>query len=392
MKEIILAKNGEIALKGLNRRRFEEVLMRNIKWRLKDFGKIKISCMQSTIYIDPEDGEFYDFDGAVGALRKIFGIASISRAAVLEKNMDDILAKVCDYIEPALFGAKTFKVEAKRSDKHFPLKSPEIAAQVGGQILSRFHRLKVDVHNPDVTVMVEIRDKGAYVHAGSIPGAGGMPVPSSGEAMVLMSGGIDSPVAAYMMAKRGLMLSAVHFQSPPYTSERALQKVETLCGQLTPYTGRIQFYCVPFTEMQEALKAHCPEELFTVMMRRMMMRVATRLAEAKGIEALITGESLAQVASQTLEVLHCTDSATPLVVLRPLIGMDKGEIIRISREIGTFETSILPYEDCCTVFTPRHPATHPKLSALEKAEARFDYGPLIDRAVEGTAVKPIYGV
>ena len=392
MKEIILAKNGEIALKGLNRRRFEEVLMRNIKWRLKDFGKIRVSCMQSTIYIDPEDGEFYDFDGAVGALRKIFGIASISRAAVLEKNMDDILAKVCDYIEPALFGAKTFKVEAKRSDKHFPLKSPEIAAQVGGQILSRFHRLKVDVHNPDVTVMVEIRDKGAYVHAGSIPGAGGMPVSSSGEAMILISGGIDSPVAAYMMAKRGLMLSAVHFQSPPYTSERALQKVETLCGQLTPYTGKIQFYCVPFTEMQEALKAHCPEELFTVMMRRMMMRVATRLAEARGIEALITGESLAQVASQTLEALHCTDSATPLVVLRPLIGMDKGEIIRISREIGTFETSILPYEDCCTVFTPRHPATHPKLSALEKAEARFDYGPLIDRAVEGTAVKPIYGV
>ena len=392
MKEIILAKNGEIALKGLNRRRFEEVLMRNIKWRLKDFGKIRVSCMQSTIYIDPEDGEFYDFDGAVGALRKIFGIASISRAAVLEKNMDDILAKVCDYIEPAFFGAKTFKVEAKRSDKQFPLKSPEIAAQVGGQILSRFHRLKVDVHNPDVTVMVEIRDKGAYVHAGSIPGAGGMPVSSSGEAMILISGGIDSPVAAYMMAKRGLMLSAVHFQSPPYTSERALQKVETLCGQLTSYTGRIQFYCVPFTEMQEALKAHCPEELFTVMMRRMMMRVATRLAEAKGIEALITGESLAQVASQTLEALHCTDSATPLVVLRPLIGMDKGEIIRISREIGTFETSILPYEDCCTVFTPRHPATHPKLSALEKAEARFDYGPLIDRAVEGTAVKPIYGV
>ena len=389
MKEIILAKNGEIALKGLNRRRFEEVLMRNIKWRLRDFGKVKISCMQSTIYIDPEDSEFYDFDGAIEALRHVFGIASISRAIVLQKDMEDILEHVCDYIENALFDAKTFKVEAKRSDKQFPLKSPEIAAQVGGKILSRFHRLKVDVHNPDITVMVEIRDKGAYIHAGSIPGAGGMPVSSSGEAMILISGGIDSPVAAYMMAKRGLSLSAVHFQSPPYTSERALEKVETLCEKLTPYTGRIQFYCVPFTEMQEALKAHCPEELFTVMMRRMMMRVATRLAQQKGIEALITGE--AQVASQTLEALHCTDSATPLVVLRPLIGMDKGEIIKISREIGTFETSILPNEDCCTVFTPRHPATHPKLSALEKAEAMFDYGPLIDRAVEGTELKPITG-
>lgn len=391
MKEIILAKNGEIALKGLNRRRFEEVLMRNIKWRLRDFGKVRVSCMQSTIYIDPEEGEFYDFDGAIEALRHVFGIASISRAIVLQKDMDDILEHVCDYVENDLFDARTFKVEAKRSDKHFPLKSPEIAAQVGGKILSRFHKLKVDVHNPDITVMVEIRDKGAYIHAGSIPGPGGMPVSSSGEAMVLMSGGIDSPVAAYMMAKRGLMLSAVHFQSPPYTSERALEKVETLCSELTRYTGRIQFYCVPFTEMQEALKAHAPEELFTVMMRRMMMRVATRLAEQKGTQALVTGESLAQVASQTLEALHCTDSATPLVVLRPLIGMDKGEIIKISREIGTFETSILPYEDCCTVFTPRHPSTHPKLSALEKAEARFDYGPLIDRAVEGTEVKFITG-
>ena len=206
MKEIILAKNGEIALKGLNRRRFEEVLMRNIKWRLRDFGKIRVSCMQSTIYIDPEEGEFYDFDGAIEALRHVFGIASISRAIVLQKDMDDILEHVCDYVENDLFDVRTFKVEAKRSDKHFPLKSPEIAAQVGGKILSRFHKLKVDVHNPDVTVMVEIRDKGAYIHAGSIPGPGGMPVSSSGEAMVLMSGGIDSPVAAYMMAKRGLML------------------------------------------------------------------------------------------------------------------------------------------------------------------------------------------
>ena len=389
MKEIILAKNGEIALKGLNRRKFEEILMRNIKWRLQEFGKISLSCMQSTIYITPEDSAFYDFDGAIKALRHVFGIASISRAIVLEKNMDDILSHVCDYIENDLFDASTFKVEAKRSDKSFPLTSPQISAEVGGKILSRFHRLKVDVHNPDVTVMVEIRDRGAYIHAGKIPGAGGMPVSSSGEAMLLISGGIDSPVAAYMMAKRGLALSTIHFQSPPYTTERAREKVETLCRKLVPYTGRLPFYCVPFTELQEALKEHCPEELFTVMMRRLMMRIATRIAQEKKIPALVTGESLAQVASQTLEALYCTDNATPLVVLRPLIGMDKGEIIKISREIETYETSILPYEDCCTVFTPKHPCTKPKLDILERAESRFDYAPLIERAIAGTEFKMI---
>ena len=389
MKEIILAKNGEIALKGLNRRKFEEILMRNIKWRLQEFGKISLSCMQSTIYITPEDSAFYDFDGAIKALRHVFGIASISRAIVLEKNMDDILSHVCDYIENDLFDASTFKVEAKRSDKSFPLTSPQISAEVGGKILSRFHRLKVDVHNPDVTVMVEIRDRGAYIHAGKIPGAGGMPVSSSGEAILLISGGIDSPVAAYMMAKRGLALSTIHFQSPPYTSERAREKVETLCRKLVPYTGRLPFYCVPFTELQEALKEHCPEELFTVMMRRLMMRIATRIAQEKKIPALVTGESLAQVASQTLEALYCTDNATPLVVLRPLIGMDKGEIIKISREIETYETSILPYEDCCTVFTPKHPCTKPKLDILERAESRFDYEPLIERAIAGTEFKMI---
>ena len=389
MKEIILAKNGEIALKGLNRRKFEEILMRNIKWRLQELGKISLSCMQSTIYITPEDSAFYDFDGAIKALRHVFGIASISRAIVLEKNMDDILSHVCDYIENDLFDASTFKVEAKRSDKSFPLTSPQISAEVGGKILSRFHRLKVDVHNPAVTVMVEIRDRGAYIHAGKIPGAGGMPVSSSGEAMLLISGGIDSPVAAYMMAKRGLALSTIHFQSPPYTSERAREKVETLCRKLVPYTGRLPFYCVPFTELQEALKEHCPEELFTVMMRRLMMRIATRIAQEKKIPALVTGESLAQVASQTLEALYCTDNATPLVVLRPLIGMDKGEIIKISREIETYETSILPYEDCCTVFTPKHPCTKPKLDILERAESRFDYEPLIERAIAGTEFKMI---
>ena len=389
MKELILVKNGEIALKGLNRSHFEEILVRNIRWRLRDLGTIKVKCAQSTIYIEPEESDFYDFDEAIDRLQKVFGIVMISRTLVVEKSMDAILQHVCDYCENDLMSARTFRVEAKRSDKRFPLTSPQIAAEVGGKILSRFPRLKVDLHNPDVTVMVEIRDFGAYIHGSQIHGPGGMPVSSSGKAMLLISGGIDSPVAAYMMAKRGLQLSAVHFVSPPYTSDRALEKVETLCEKLSPYTGRIKFHCVPFTEIQEALREHCPEELFTILMRRLMMKIATRLARQDEIEALITGESLAQVASQTLPALHCTDSATDLVVLRPLIGMDKSEIIRIAREIDTFETSILPYEDCCTVFTPRHPRTKPKLSFVEQAEQRFDFGPLIEKAVAETQMKMI---
>lgn len=389
MKELILIKNGEIALKGLNRSHFEEILVRNIKWRLRDLGKITVKRAQSTIYIEPEDCDFYDFDEAIDRLQKIFGIVMISRALVLEKSMDAILEHIADYCADDLRGAKTFKVVAKRSDKRFPLKSPEIAAEAGGAILSRFPRLKVDVHNPDVTVMVEIRDFGAYIHGGQLPGPGGMPVSSSGQAMLLISGGIDSPVAAYMMAKRGLQLNAIHFVSRPYTSDRALEKVETLCEKLAPYTGRIKFYCVPFTEIQEALREHCPEELFTILMRRLMMKIATIIAQKDEIEALITGESLAQVASQTLQALHCTDSATDLVVLRPLIGMDKSEIIKISREIDTFETSILPYEDCCTVFTPRHPRTKPKLQFVEKAEQSFDFGPLIEKAVAETQCRMI---
>jgi len=389
MKELILIKNGEIALKGLNRSHFEEILVRNIKWRLRDLGKITVKRAQSTIYIEPEDCDFYDFDEAIDRLQKIFGIVMISRALVLEKSMDAILENIADYCADDLQGAKTFKVVAKRSDKRFPLTSPEIAAEAGGAILRRFPRLKVDVRDPDVTVMVEIRDFGAYIHGGQLPGAGGMPVSSSGQALLLISGGIDSPVAAYMMAKRGLQLNAIHFVSPPYTSDRALEKVETLCEKLSPYTGRIKFYCVPFTEIQEALREHCPEELFTILMRRLMMKIATAIAEKDEIEALVTGESLAQVASQTLQALHCTDTATDLVVLRPLIGMDKSEIIRISKEIGTFETSILPYEDCCTVFTPRHPRTKPKLKYVVKAEQDYDFGPLLEKAIAETTWKMI---
>lgn len=389
MNELILIKYGEIALKGLNKNAFEDILLRNIRWRMRDMGEFRLRKAQSTVYLEPKSPEAFDFDEALDRLGKIFGIASLSRALVVEKSMEALKAAACGYLADALSVAQTFKVETKRADKRFPLNSPQISAEMGGVILSGFPGLKVDVHNPDVVVNVEIRDFGAYIHAGSLPGAGGMPVSSSGKALLLISGGLDSPVAAYMMAKRGLALSAVHFVSPPYTSDRALQKVETLCEKLVPYTGSIAFYCVPFTELQEAIKEHCPEELFTVIMRRMMMKVAAAIAEKEGIPALVTGESLAQVASQTLDALYCTDNSTDLVVLRPLIGMDKTEIIRLAYQIDTYETSILPYEDCCTVFTPKHPRTRPKLRFVEQAEAAFDFAPLLERAVEGTALKKI---
>lgn len=389
MKELILVKNGEIALKGLNKSTFEDILMKNIRWRMRDLGAIRMRKAQSTIYLEPGDADNFDFDEAIDRLTKIFGIASISRALVVEKSLEAIQREVCSYLEEQLAGASTFKVETRRSDKQFPLKSPEISAEVGGTILAHFPKIRVDVHNPEVVVNVEIRDFGAYIHAGSIAGAGGMPVSSSGKAMILISGGLDSPVAAYMMAKRGLALDAIHFVSPPYTSDRALQKVETLCEKLVPYTGSIRFHCVPFTEIQEAIKEHCPEELFTVIMRRLMMKIATAIAKKSEIRALVTGESLAQVASQTLDALYCTDNSTDLVVLRPLIGMDKTEIIKIAYQIDTYETSILPYEDCCTVFTPRHPRTKPKLYFVEKAESGFDFEPLLQQAIENIVCKKI---
>ena len=240
-----------------------------------------------------------------------------------------------------------------------------------------------------MTVTVEIRDYAAYIHAKRIPGAGGLPVGSGGKAMLLISGGIDSPVAGYMMAKRGLELQAIHFVSPPYTSDRAREKVESLCAKMGEYCGRIHFYCVPFTKIQEALRDHCPEELFTLLMRRLMMEIAQHFADKEGAQALVTGESLGQVASQTLSALACTDAVCRMPVLRPLIGMDKSEIVEISRKIDTYELSILPYEDCCTVFTPKHPKTRPSVEEVAAAQADFDFAPLIQEAMEGTEVKMI---
>ncbi|MBE6742251.1 MAG: tRNA 4-thiouridine(8) synthase ThiI [Ruminococcaceae bacterium] len=381
MREIILIKNGELVLKGLNRNTFEDILIKNMRKALKEVGEFTFTKSQSTIMVQSVE-EDTDLDEAVDILKKVFGIAALSRAAVAEKDMDNIMAISREYLADEILEAKTFKVEAKRSDKKFPLKSPEISRELGGFLLSKFNHLKVDVHNPDVTVTVEIRDNYAFIRGNNIKGAGGMPVGTSGRAAVLISGGIDSPVAAYMMAKRGVELVAVHFASPPFTTELAEKKVMELLKRVAKYSGAITTYVVPFTEIQQEIRKNCPEEYFTIIMRRYMMKISEILAEHQNCSALITGESLGQVASQTMYALACTDAATSLPVFRPCIGMDKDEIIRISRKIDTFETSILPYEDCCTVFTPKHPKTRAKLVDVEAAESSMKSEELIEKAVE----------
>lgn len=388
MKEILLIKNGEIALKGQNRHSFEDALLKNLRRRLKPLGKVQIVKAQSTMVIEPLD-EAFDFEEAVQRVQKVFGVSAFSRACVAQKEVADICERTAEYLAGELKAAATFKVECKRADKSFPLTSPELARELGGFLLSRFPHLKVDVHTPDVLVMAEIRDFGAYVHGNQISGAGGMPVGTGGKAAVLISGGIDSPVASYMMARRGLGLSAIHFVSPPYTGQRAEQKVRDLLQIVSGYAGRIPFYIVPFTETQLAISEQCPEELFTVIMRRFMMRCASQIADREGCKALITGESVGQVASQTLDAIVCTDRVCNMPVFRPLIGTDKDEIVKLARKIGTFDTSILPYEDCCTVFTPRHPKTRPTLALIEKAEAALDIAGLVERAVAGTTFEMI---
>ncbi len=381
MKEIILIKDGELALKGLNRSTFEDMLVKNIRRRLARFGKFEYKKSQSTITIEPKS-ESTDLDAAADEISRVFGIAGFSRAAVAPKDIDEILKLAPVYLEEQLLGIKKFKVEAKRSDKSFPYTSPEISAMLGEKLLLSFPHLTVDVHNPEITVTVEIRDR-AYIRGNQLKGAGGMPVGSSGKAGLLISGGIDSPVAAYMMAKRGVDLTAIHFASPPYTSKRAEEKVHELLSKVARYSGRITLYTVPFTEIQEQIRDNCPEDYFTLVMRRFMMNIASEIAESVGCLALITGESVAQVASQTLAALRTTDDAATLPVMRPLIGMDKEEIISISRKIDTFETSIQPYEDCCTVFTPKHPKTKPTLEDVKKAESTLDIEALVKRAVDG---------
>lgn len=384
MKEIVLIKLGEIALKGLNRFSFEDALKKNIKSALYGAGYFKVKIAQSTIYVIPQ-GEV-DMDEVCDRISRVFGIVSFSRACVCEKDMEDIFAKAPEYLENALRFAKSFKVEAKRSDKKFPYKSPEISREVGGLLLQKFPHLTVDVHNPEVKVTVEIRDFGAYIRAGAEKGAGGIPVGTGGNAAILISGGIDSPVAAYMLAKRGVKLTAIHFASPPYTSERAEDKVQRLLKKVARYAGPIEMITVPFTRIQERIKDECDEELFTIIMRRMMMKISSIIAKKYDCTALITGESLGQVASQTITAIACTDDAADMPVFRPLIGMDKEEIVQISRKIDTFDISIEPFEDCCTVFTPKHPRTKPVLKFVRYAEEDAHLDELIDEAVENVKV------
>ena len=382
MQEVILLKDGELALKGLNRRMFEDILIKNIRQRLKaSVGEFTFTRSQSTTVIEPKE-EYADFDKAVDIIRHIFGVVGISRAAKCEKDIGVIKKTAKEYLGDELSFARTFKVEAKRSDKKFPYNSPEICNEVGGYLLSCFNHLKVDVHNPEVKVTVEIRDNHAFIHGNQLRGAGGMPTGTGGNAAVLISGGIDSPVAAWMMAKRGIKLTAVHFASPPFTSERAEMKVHELLKKVAKYSGRIDLYTVHFTEIQERIRDFSPVDMFTVTMRRMMMRIASEIAEKNDCPALITGESVGQVASQTIWALRCTDDAASLPVFRPCIGMDKNEIIEISRKIDAFDISIQPYEDCCTVFTPKHPKTKPTLEAAREAEKSAWDSELIKKAID----------
>ena len=388
MKEIILIKNGELALKGLNRSTFEDILIKNIRKRIKPLGEFEYRKEQSTVAVVPMD-DYIDMDEVNDRISRVFGIAAYSRALQVEKDMDVILQNTPSYLAEQLKNVKTFKVEGKRADKKFPFKSPEIAAEVGGAILSKFPHLRVDVKNPDILVTIEIREKFAFIRGNQTKGAGGMPTGTAGKSAILISGGIDSPVAAYMMAKRGLTLNAIHFASPPYTSPQSEEKVHNLLRQVSRYCGNICLFTVGFTEIQEEIRDKCPEELFTLIMRRFMMRISQRIAEREECKALITGESLGQVASQTLNALACTDAVVGMPVFRPLIGLDKEEIIKVSRKIETFDISIEPYEDCCTVFTPKHPKTKPQISILEAAEKALDVEALIERAIENTTIKNI---
>ena len=381
MNDIILLKLGEIVLKGLNRKSFEQKLMGNIRRRLAPLGNFRVYCLQSTVYVEGEEGA--DMDAAFEAMKQVFGVISLSRAAPCEKNKEAIAALAIEYLRDEMESARSFKVESKRSDKAFPMTSIELSQYVGGELADAYPDTAVDVHDPELTVHIEVRDLAAYVHAAPVPGAGGMPVGSNGVAVTLLSGGIDSPVSTYMIAKRGVRLIPVHFFSFPYTSQQAKDKVVELGRQLTAYCGRMTMEVVPFTHIQEEIRDKCPEEYFTLIMRRFMMRIAQHIAEANGAKAIVTGENLGQVASQTMEAMASTQAVTHLPVLQPLIGMDKEKIVTIARKIGTFDTSILPYEDCCTVFTPRHPRTRPQVSEVEAAESALDIDALVQEAIQG---------
>ncbi|MGI5970396.1 MAG: tRNA uracil 4-sulfurtransferase ThiI [Oscillospiraceae bacterium] len=382
MQEIILLKLGEVVLKGLNRGAFERRLLGNLRRRLRIAGDFDVYLTQSTIYVEPR-GEMCDMDKAHEAALRVFGVAAVSRAAVCEKDPDIIAETAKTYLADKFSSARSFKVESKRADKRFIMQSIELSQYVGGKLAAAYPEVRVDVHDPELTVSLEVREKAAYVHAKAEAGAGGMPVGTNGTALALLSGGIDSPVAAWMMAKRGVELTMIHFFSYPYTSLRAREKVLELARLLSLWCGRLDVLIVPFTRIQEEIKKNCPEDYATLIMRRFMMRIADRVAQERNIRSVVTGESLGQVASQTMEAMAVTGACCTLPVFRPVIGMDKEEIVKIARRIGTFETSILPYEDCCTVFTPKHPRTKPRLKDTERAESTLDVGALVDEAIGG---------
>ncbi len=385
VKEVLLLKCGEIVLKGLNRRTFEDRLMKNLTRRLNHAAKCNVSMRQSIVYVEiPEDA---DAEKVLDCARRVFGFATVSRAAVCpEKSIESIVETSARYLEPYFKKASSFKVESKRGDKRFPMTSTEISQNVGGLLADAFPDVRPDMHTPELIVHVELREKYAFVHPDPEPGAGGMPVGSNGRAALLLSGGIDSPVAGWMMAKRGLELLGVHFFSYPYTSEQAKEKVLELGRKLASWCGRLSVIVVPFTKIQESIRDNCHEELFTLIMRRFMMRIAEKLATGYGCGALVTGESLGQVASQTMPSMGVTGEVCTLPVFRPCIGMDKEEIVRLARKIGTFETSILPYEDCCTVFTPKHPNTRPKLGKILEAESKLDTDALVEEAINSIEI------
>lgn len=382
MKDIILLKQGEMVLKGLNKHRFDQRLQANIRYRIRDCGKFKVYSRQSIVYVEPAD-DAADVDTAFEALKTVFGIITMTRAAACEKDRDAIAKLAVDYLREAMQSAGSFKVETRRGDKSFPMTSIELSQFVGGELSDAYPDVRVDVHNPELTVNIEIRDYAAFVHGASVPGAGGMPLESNGRAVTMLSGGIDSPVSTWMIARRGVKPIPVHFFSFPYTSEQAKEKVVELTRILTQYCGSMTIEVVPFTHIQEEIRDKCPERYFTLIMRRFMMRISDYIAKSNGCGAIITGENLGQVASQTMEAMAVSQSVTDLPVLQPLVGMDKEDIVRIARKIGTFDTSILPYEDCCTVFTPRHPETRPTVEEVAEAESALDVQGLIDEAVGG---------
>ena len=386
-EHIFIVRCGEVALKGMNKPYFERMLLDRIKKLLKKFDGVKAYRHEGLIFVRADKGLNPGTEGKQAILKeigKVFGVASISPAMECESTMEDIGQTAVEYMMEAIEerGVKTFKVNAKRADKNFPVKSPDISRQIGAAVLKGCKVLKVDVHNPDVKLFVDVRHDKSYVYQDKIPGFGGLPLGTNGKGMSLLSGGIDSPVATWMMAKRGMMIEAVHFHSFPYTSQRAREKVEELAALVATYCGRFRMHVINLLPIQEQIVQNCPEEETTILVRRFMMRIAEELAAGNGCNMLITGENLGQVASQTAEALVVTDASVKMPVMRPLIGLDKTDIMDLAKDIGTYDKSIEPYEDCCTVFLPKHPATKPKLDRILASESKLDCEGLIREAIE----------